>query len=106
MEQQEIKKAIESRFGARLEEWKKEYGAIKGYGTEGKIAVFRVADIKIIDACRTVSRGSAIGFDDAMLENCWLAGDDELRTVDRYKLGIFNWLDRLIEIVPGEMVEL
>ena len=106
MSGQEIQNAIKERFGAQLEEWRKLYGTIKGYGADGKIAVFRVADINIIDACRTISKGSTMRFDIALLENCWLAGDEELLKSDKYKLGIANWGDNLIEIVAGEMVEL
>ncbi len=106
MKAQEIQSAIKERFGAQLDEWKKLYGTIKGYGVDGKIAVFRVADINIIDACRTTSNGSTMRFDMAMLENCWIDGDKELLETDKYKLGLVNWGDVLIEIAAGEMVEL
>ena len=58
MTTQEIQDAIKARFGAQLEEWKKLHGAIKGYGSDGKIAVFRVADINTIDTCRMMSHGN------------------------------------------------
>ncbi len=106
MTTQEIQDAIRTRFGAQLDEWKKLYGTIKGYGSDGKIAVFRVADINIIDACRTISRGSTLRFSLALIENCWIAGDDELRKEDKYKLDIVEWGNELIEVVAGEMVEL
>lgn len=106
MTTQEIQEAIKARFGVQLDEWKKLYGTIKGYGSDGKIAVFRVADINLIDACRTVSKGSALRFSIALAENCWLAGDRELLTQDKYKLDIADWGNELIEVVAGEMVEL
>ena len=105
-QKEEIQEAIKSRFGAQIDEWKKLYGTVKGYEADGKIAVFRVADINIIDACRTIARGSTLLFDMVLLENCWLDGDKELMSSDKHKLGIANWADNLIEIVAGEMVEL
>lgn len=106
MTTQEIQKAIKSRFGAQLDEWKRLYGTIKGYGADGKIAVFRTADINIIDACRTISKGSALKFGIFLAENCWLGGDEELRKEDKYKLSIAEWGNELIEVAAGEMVEL
>ncbi|MDR1729953.1 MAG: hypothetical protein LBR52_04755 [Prevotellaceae bacterium] len=106
MTTQEIQDAIKARFGAQLEEWKKLHGAIKGYGSDGKIAVFRVADINTIDTCRMMSRGSTLKFSLNLVENCWLGGDEELIKEDRYRLDIADWGNELIEVVAGEMVEL
>jgi len=106
MTTQEIQDAIKTRFGAQLDEWKKLYGTIKGYGSDGKIAVFRVADINIIDACRTISRGSTLRFSLALIDNCWLDGDKELLKDDKHKLDMADWGNELIEVVAGEMVEL
>jgi hypothetical protein len=106
MKAEDIKNLLSGKFGAQLDEWKRLYGKIKGYGADGKVAVFRPATIQILDACRTISQGSIIKYDVALIENCWLGGDEELKTEDRYLLGLINWGAELIESVAGEMVEL
>lgn len=98
---------ITERFGARIAEWKKQYGYVFGYvSDDGKCCVLRAPDLTILDACRIISRGSSIQFDIALLENCWLDGDPELKTEDKYRMGVFDWLGTIIKKTEGELVEL
>ena len=98
---------IQERFGARIDDWKRQYRDVFGYVSEdGKCCVLRTPDLTILDACRTMSRGSSIRFDMALLENCWLDGDPELKTEDKYRMGIFDWLGSIIKKTEGELVEL
>jgi len=102
-----IPETIKERFGAQIDEWKKLYGSVFGYVSEdGKCCVLRAPDLVILDACRVMSGGSSIKFDIMLLENCWLAGDAELKTGDKYRLGLFDWLSTVIKKVEGELVEL
>ena len=102
----EIQEAIRTRFGAQLEEWKKLHGVIKGYGADGKIGVFRAANIQTLEICRAASNGNNFRYDIALVENCWLGGDEELLRDDKYKLGVLLWAETLVEFITGEMVEL
>ena len=103
----ETKEIIQKRFGAQIDEWKRLYGDVFGYvSNDGKCCVLRAPNLVILDACRTISGGSSFRFDEALLENCWLAGDNELRTEDKYRLGLFDWLATVIQKVEGELVEL
>jgi len=103
----EKKDIIQKRFGAQIDEWKRLYGSVFGYVSEdGKCCVLRAPDLIILDACRTISGGSSIKFDAVLLENCWLGGDNELKTEDKYRLGVFDWLSTVIKKVEGELVEL
>lgn len=87
--------------------YKQKYGRVYKYmSSDGKSCILRCPSIKDIDACRTISGGSGLMFDQALLQNCWLEGDEELRTDDKYVLGIFDWLGMLIQKVEGEMGEL
>lgn len=92
---------------AQIKQYKEKYGAIYRYKTQdGKSCLLRSPDLEILDACRTISGGSSIKFDKALLDNCWIDGDTELKTVDKYKIGLFDWLGGIIQKVEGELEEL
>lgn len=92
---------------AKIAEYKKEYGSVFRYtAKDGKSCLLRSPDLTILDACRTISGGSSVKFDIALLDNCWIDGDEELKTVDKYKMGLFDWLGGIIQKVDGELEEL
>ncbi len=91
----------------RIDALKKEHGSIFKYTSkDGKSCLLRSPNLKIIDACRTVANGSTVKFDKALVENCWIEGDEELRTNDNYCMGLFDWLPAIIKKVDGQLEEL
>ncbi len=87
--------------------WKKQYGGVYKYTTSDKKECYlKRAGLDILDACRTISGGSSIKFDTALVENCWLAGDEELKTVDAYRMGLYEWIGGLIKKIDGQLEEL
>jgi hypothetical protein len=92
---------------AMIDKWKKEFGAIFIYRTEdGKFCILKKPSLLILDATRAISKGSSIQFDIALVDNCWLHGDECLKTNDDYRLGLFDWLGGIIKKVEGELEEL
>lgn len=86
---------------------KKAHGAIFLYrAVDGKYCILKAPDLNILDVCRTISKGSSIKFDMALADNCWLQGDECLKTEDKYRMGLFDWLGGLIKKVEGELEEL
>ncbi|MBI9055521.1 MAG: hypothetical protein JEY96_16985 [Bacteroidales bacterium] len=92
---------------AQIKKYKDDFGGVYKYTTkDGKSCLLRSPDLNILDACRTISGGSSIKFDKALLDNCWLEGDEELRTIDKYQIGLFDWLGGIIQKVDGALEEL
>lgn len=105
----ELKAGIMEYTKEQTEGWIKQYG--KGYvwiykTKDGKSCVLRTPDLTIIDACRTISGGRSTWFDIALVENCWLAGDEVFKKDTKYQLGLHDWLGKLIVKVDGQMEEL
>jgi len=101
------KEVFSERFGDKLGLWQKKYGKIYGYvSTDGKVAVLRAPDLKILEICTAVSGNSDVKFDSALLQNCWLDGDKEIQEESKYFLGIRDWLANIVEKVYGELGEL
>lgn len=91
----------------QIKKYKGEHGTLYRYtADDGKSCLLRSPDLNILDACRTVSGGSSIKFDKALVENCWVDGDEELKTVDKYQMGLFDWLGGIIQKVDGQLEEL
>ncbi len=87
--------------------YKAKYGTIFRYtATDGKSCLLKAPDLQVIDACRALSGGSAIRFDTALVENCWVAGDPEFKNDDAYRIGLFEWLGSIIKRVDGQLEEL
>ncbi|MDR2557040.1 MAG: hypothetical protein LBC49_04925 [Bacteroidales bacterium] len=91
----------------QIEKYKRQYGSVFMYTSkDGKSCILRAPDLQILDACRTISGGSSIRFDIALVDNCWIDGDIELKTIDKYKMGLFDWLGGIIQKIDGELKEL
>lgn len=91
----------------KIELLKKQHTAVYIYMTEdGKYCILKAPDLMILDACKTLSGGSSIKFDIALVENTWLDGDIEFKTVDKYRIGLHDWLGGLIKRVDGQLEEL
>jgi hypothetical protein len=87
--------------------YKEKYKSIFMYtANDGKSCILRSPDLQILDACRTISGGSSIRFDIALVDNCWIDGDIELKTIDKYMMGLFDWLGGIIQKIDGELKEL
>ncbi len=87
--------------------YKQRYGTVFRYtATDGKSCILKAPDLQVIDACRVLSGGSAIKFDSALVENCWVAGDEEFKKDDAYRIGLFEWLGNIIRKVDGRLEEL
>jgi len=91
----------------KIKSLKAQHGKLFVYNTEdGKGCVLKTPSLQVIDACRTVSMGSTIKFNQAIVKNCWVDGDPEIMEQDRYLLGLFDNIDLIFDIVAGSLKEL
>lgn len=93
--------------GISVEALKQKYGNIFRYTTsDGKVAYFKSPNLTILDYCKTVSNGSNVKFNKLLAENCFVEGDKEIITEEKYLLGLFEFLPSIIDFVTGELVRL
>jgi hypothetical protein len=89
----------------QIEQWKKQYGGVYQY-TSGELKCFlKRPDRKILAFVRETN-DTPMKFNEALINNCWLSGDEELRTDDKYFLGLSAKIDEIIEVETGEMLKL
>lgn len=96
----------------QIQEWKKRYDSkiyeftARKQGEEDKRAYFRSITPEVLDAWRSLKKTSELKANEVILSNCWIAGDEDIRGRNEYKLALFDWLGVLLDKVESEMVEL
>lgn len=90
----------------QLSEWKKKYGDVFEFTVEGKSCYMRKPDRKVLAFAMTKVQTDPTGFAEAIINNCWLGGDEELRTNDDYFLAISGQLDKLVEAKTAQIKKL
>lgn len=89
-----------------IDGWKNQYEKVVKYATEdGKVAYFRNPDLKTADAAAAIASTSPIK-SMIIAKNCFLGGDEEVITDEKYIFGLGNHLRALIVKVEGELSEL
>ncbi len=92
----------------KIAQWKKKWpkGVYKYESEDGKTAYLHAPDRAVIGAAIVESHGDPIRHNEFVLNNCWIEGDECLRTEDRYFLSLQGFLDSMVETVRGELKKL
>jgi hypothetical protein len=90
----------------QIANWKKKHGDIYAFETEGKVCYLRTPERKFLSAAAVVGKTDPLKYNEVLLNNCWLGGDEAIKTNDKYFLGISGKLSELIEIAEGELKKL
>jgi hypothetical protein len=86
---------------------KKKHGRIFSYTTEdGKVCYLKVPDRKVLGFARETSGGNSVKFNETVIDNIFVGGDESIKIQDKYFFGLSAKVDDLIEIVNGELAEL
>lgn len=98
---------MEDQEKQRIKLLKEKHGSLYKYISEdGKYCILKSPDLQTLDACRAIAGKSSLKFDIALVENCWVEGDDVFKNNDDYRLGLFDWLGLIIRKIEGTMAEL
>lgn len=92
-----------------IAKWKAENGKIFKYQTEGnakKIAYFKNPDISAIEASTVIASTKPMQSNKILAKACFLGGDTEVFEEPKYLLGLGKKLQKLVDIVEGELEEL
>jgi hypothetical protein len=91
-----------------IAEWKEKYPTgVFAYTTDdGKRAYLHAPTRKTLSAAATIGKSDPLKYNEILLANCWLDGDEDIKTDDRYFLGISAKLAELVQIKEGELEKL
>lgn len=90
----------------QIQEWKQKYGEVTALKVDGKTAYLKMPDRKTLSYAMTFAQTDPLKFAEAILNNCWLEGDEEIRTNDVLFLSVASQLNNLVELKEAELVKL
>ena len=90
----------------QIEAWKQTHGDVYAIKVEDKIGYLRKVDRKTLSFASTIGTKDPMKFNEIILTNCWLGGDDALKTNDDYFLAVSGKLSELIVIKEAELAKL
>jgi len=82
----------------KISEWKEKYGEVFQVEVDGHVAYLRKPTRKALGAAAVVGKSDPMKYNEILLTNCWLEGDEEIKTDDSLFLGVSAQLAELIEI--------
>ncbi len=98
---------------AQIKRWKSQYGDVYAIevklddkGKQKAVGYFRKPDLNIIAAASRFADTDPIKSGEVLLENCWLDGDDVIKTDDEAKMGVLTQLGKLFKIKEAEVKKL
>lgn len=86
--------------------WKKKHGDVFMLECDGKVAYVRRPDRKVLDAAHVTSQGGPLKYNEFILNNIWLGGDEEFKADDALFLGVSEQLGEIIEKKSVELKKL
>lgn len=87
----------------QIESWKKKHGDVFEVNVDGRTAYLKRPDRKVLGAASVLGKDDPMKYNETLLENCWLGGDEEIKTDDSLFLGVSSVLAEIIEIKKAEI---
>jgi hypothetical protein len=86
--------------------WKRLYGDVFQITVEDKVCYLKRPDRATMSACSTFAEKDEMRLNEVLIENCWLGGDEEVKTNDRYFLPVIQQLGELLRFGTAEIKKL
>lgn len=90
----------------QIDAWKVEHGEIFLLSIEDKKAYLKKPNRKTLSYAAMAGQKDNMAFNEIILKDCWLAGDEEIKTDDGLFLSASAKLPALIQIKEAELVKL
>lgn len=87
----------------QIESWKKKHGDVFEVNVDGRTAYLKRPDRKVLGAASVLGKDDPMKYNETLLGNCWLGGDEEIKTDDSLFLGVSSVLAEIIEIKKAEI---
>ena len=88
----------------QIKNWKAEHGEFFAIIIEDKVCYLRKPDRKVLSFASQVG-SDPMKFNEVILKNCWIGGDEEILTDDSLFLAASSKLDQVIEFKKAELVK-
>jgi hypothetical protein len=89
----------------QISEWKRKHGDIFKAEVDDSVCYLKKPDRKTMSYVATLGN-NPIRANEALLENCWLGGDERIKTDDEKFFGVSSKLTEIIQVKDAEIVKL
>jgi len=100
-----MEKNIKTADAETIEKWKKQHGDIFKIEVDGHVCYLKKPDRKTLAYVSTLGN-NPMRFNEVLLENCWLGGDEVIKTNDDLFLSVSQKLPELISVKTAEITKL
>lgn len=90
----------------QIQEWKKKHGKVFKISCDGKSCYLNPPSRKTLGYASVAGKDDPLKFNEVILRDCWLGGDEELRTDDVLFLSVSSQLANIIQTKEAELEEL
>jgi len=91
---------------AQIEIWKKKHGEIFELIVGNKTGFLHKPDRNTLRLAFSKAATDPMGMAEVVLANCWLGGDEEIKTDDSYFVGAMSQVQELIEVKEASLKKL
>lgn len=89
----------------QIAEWKEKFGKVFKYEVDGKVCYLRTVDRNTYSLAASKVATSPAKFNEIVIQNIWLGGDDELKNSDSYYFGLIDYVEELMAKKKGSLGE-
>lgn len=90
----------------QIEGWKAKYNDVFEIKVDDKTCYLKKPDRKTLAFALTKANTAPLEFGEILINNCWLAGDEEIKTNDDLFLAVTTKLDALVQFKQAEIKKL
>lgn len=98
MEEKEVKVKSGQATAKDIADWKKKYGDIFEIGTAEKVCYLKKPGRNELSMASVVAGEDPYKWNEVILENCWLGGDEEIKSNDDLFLAVSRQLQELVKV--------
>lgn len=106
LEKTNMETKVEKTIEQKISEWKAKHGDVFQVEVDGRVAYLKRPDRKVLGAAAVTGKSDPMKYNEVILNNCWLEGDEEIRTNDAMFLGVSAQLAEIIEIKEATLKKL
>ena len=106
LEKMNMETKVEKTIEQNSSECKAKHGDVFQVEVDGRVAYLKRPDRKVLGAAAVTGKSDPMKYNEVILNNCWLEGDEEIRTNDAMFLGVSAQLAEIIEIKEATLKKL
>jgi len=90
----------------QIDEWKKKHKEVFRVTVEDKACYLKKPSRKALGYASMAGKDNPLKFNEVILNDCWLDGDEEIKTDDDLFLSVSPKLSEIIEVKSAELEKL